>query len=83
MWIRTQSKKDLVKVIRISIAERISIDNKVIIRGYYRPITLMFNNSVNLGIYGKEEAMEEMNRIHSFFIDNPNSIYEMSEFKEK
>ena len=81
MIIRTQNKKDIVDVIRVSISHKLGIVNKVVIIGYYRSIALLFNNTVTLGIYNEKDAMEEMDKIHSFFIGNPNSIYQMSEFK--
>ncbi|MGG7057356.1 hypothetical protein ACQPUZ_03585 [Clostridium tertium] len=81
MMIRTQNKKDIVDVVRVSISYKLSIANKVTIVGYYRTMTLLLNNTVTLGIYDEKDVMEEMDKIHSFFIENPNSIYQMSELK--
>lgn len=77
MLIRSQNRRELVKVIRVSISKPISIDGRVKIIGYYRPITLMFNNSVTLGIYTFEEAMNEIDNIEKFFNKYPESVYNM------
>ena len=79
MWIRTQDKKELVKVIRVY-TSRIFGDKKgkYILWGQFDGTNLFGENKSTLGIYPTEELLlEELNLIESALKENPEGFYEM------
>lgn len=79
MWIRTQDKKELVKVIRVY-TSRIFGEKKGkhILWGQFAGTNLFGENKATLGIYPTEELlMEELALIESALQENPDGFYEM------
>lgn len=79
MWIRTQDKKELVKVIRVY-TSRIFGDKKgkYILWGQFAGTNLLGENKTTLGIYPTEERLlEELNLIEYALKENPEGFYEM------
>ncbi|WP_125154871.1 hypothetical protein [Clostridium rectalis] len=80
MWIRTQDKKQLVKIIKVQIGPILGDKkNKVNIWGQFAPAGLFSSNKVLLGMYPtNEKAIEEIDRIEESIISNPKGVYNMS-----
>ncbi|WP_312459386.1 hypothetical protein [Proteiniclasticum sp.] len=79
MWIRSQDKKELVKVIRVY-TSRIFGDKKgkYILWGQFSGTNLFGENKTTLGIYPTEERLqEELALIESALKENPEGFYEM------
>ncbi len=79
MWIRSQDKKELVKVIRVY-TSRIFGDKKgkYILWGQFSGTNLFGENKTTLGIYPTEERlMEELALIESALKEDPEGFYEM------
>ena len=79
MWIKSQDKKELVKVIRVY-TSRIFGDKKgkYILWGQFSGTNLFGENKTTLGIYPTEERLqEELALIESALQENPDGFYEM------
>ena len=79
MWIRSQDKNELVKVIRVY-TSRIFGDKKgkYILWGQFSGTNLFGENKTTLGIYPTEERLqEELALIESALKENPEGFYEM------
>ena len=79
MWIKSQDKKELVKVIRVY-TSRIFGDKKgkYILWGQFSGTNLFGENKTTLGIYPTEERLqEELALIESALKENPEGFYEM------
>ncbi|MBP9921361.1 MAG: hypothetical protein KBF03_05355 [Proteiniclasticum sp.] len=79
MWIRSQDKNELVKVIRVH-TSRIFGDKKgkYILWGQFSGTNLFGENKTTLGIYPTEERLqEELALIESALKENPEGFYEM------
>ncbi|MDU5111845.1 MAG: hypothetical protein E6248_15510 [Clostridium sp.] len=65
MWIRTQSKKELVKVFRVEISSIIGDErNKVLVWSRFAPNSLFSSNRTLLGMYPTmEDAISEIDEI--------------------
>lgn len=79
MWIRTQSKKELVNVIKVSVSSILGDKrNKVIVWGHYAPETLLSSNRTSLGMYPTmEEAIIQIDEIEKHILANTNGVYDM------
>jgi len=79
MWIRTQDKKELVNVIKVSISSIFGDKrNKVIVWGYFVPDSLFSSNRVSLGMYPTmEDAITQIDEIEKCILANPNGVYNM------
>lgn len=62
MWIRTQSKKELINIIKVEISPVVGDKrNKVIVWGRYAPNSLFSSNRTLLGMYPTmEDAIAEI-----------------------
>lgn len=79
MWIRTQSKKELVNVFKVDISSIIGDKrNKVLLWGIFAPNSLFSSNRTVLGMYPTvEDAIAEIDEIEKCIINNPNGVYKM------
>jgi hypothetical protein len=78
MWIRTQCKKQLVNVIRITIERNIGSKNKSALVGQFADSSLFQSNQVVLGEYkSKEEALKELSAIEEAIIKGETRVYSM------
>lgn len=76
MWIRTQCKKQLVSVIRITIERNIGSKNKAALVGQYADSSLFQSNQVVLGEFkSKEEALSELSAIEEAIANNEIRVY--------
>ena len=76
MWIRTQCKKQLVNVIRITIERNIGSKNKSALVGQFADSSLFQSNQVVLGEYkSKEEALKELSAIEEAIIKGETRVY--------
>lgn len=77
MWVRTQDRKQVVNVIRVSISGALG-KHKAVIFGNFAGATFFHENNAELGSYRTmEAALEELDRLQEFFISNPNAVYQM------
>jgi hypothetical protein len=78
MWIRTQCKKQLVNVIRITIERNIGSKNKSALVGQFADSSLFQSNQVVLGeSKSKEEALKELSEIEEAIIKGETRVYSM------
>lgn len=79
MWIRTQSKKELINIIKVEISPVVGDKrNKVIVWGRYAPNSLFSSNRTLLGMYPTmEDAIAEIDEIEKSILNNPNGVYNM------
>ena len=79
MWIRTQSKKELVNVVTVEISSVFgSKKNKVMVFGRFAPDGIFSSNRVLLGMYSTmEDAIAEIDEIEKCILNNPNGVYTM------
>lgn len=79
MWIRTQSKKELVNVFKVEISSITGDErNKVLIWGRFAPNSIFSSNRTLLGMYPTmEDAIYEIDKIEKYILNNPNGVYNM------
>ena len=79
MWIRTQSKKELVNVFKVEISSITGDErNKVLIWGRFAPNSIFSSNRTLLGMYPTMEyAIYEIDKIEKYILNNPNGVYNM------
>ncbi len=78
MWIRTQCKKQLVKVIRITVERNIGSKNKFALVGQFANSSLFQSNQVVLGEFKtKEDAIAELTSIEEAIAKGENGVYQI------
>ena len=79
MLIRSQNKKRLVDAIEIYVdTDVVTLKKERTVKARYARQPAFFDNSVELGKYPNEEtAVNEVDNIMQFFIDNPSGVYQM------
>lgn len=80
MWIRTQSKKELVNVFKVEISSIIGDErNKVLVWGRFAPNSIFSSNRTLLGMYPTmdDDAIAEIDEIEKCILNNPNGVYNM------
>ncbi|WP_291858198.1 hypothetical protein [Marinilabilia sp.] len=78
MWIRTQCKKQLVKVIRITVERNIGSKNKFDLVGQFANSSLFQSNQVVLGEFKtKEDAIAELTSIEEAIAKGENGVYQI------
>ncbi|WP_010665075.1 hypothetical protein [Marinilabilia salmonicolor] len=78
MWVRTQCKKQLVKIIRITIERNIGSKNKAALVGQFADSSLFQSNQVVLGEYKtKEDALAELTSIQDAIAKGENHVYQI------
>lgn len=78
MWIRTQDKRELVKVIKFSISKSIG-EKRCFVFGHFAGNAFFSDNSITLGEYPSfERAQEELDRIQEHIASNSQQAYSMS-----
>ncbi|MDE7389332.1 MAG: hypothetical protein K2M82_00050 [Lachnospiraceae bacterium] len=78
MLIRTQSREGIAEVTHIYLSDMIG-EKSYYIFGTCTPQGAFSGSKLTLGIYpNKEAALKELDKIDSFFCDNPNGLYRMT-----
>lgn len=78
MWIRTQCKKQLVKIIRITVERNIGSKNKAALVGQFADSSLFQSNQTVLGEYKtKEDALAELTSIQEAIAKGEDSVYQV------
>ncbi len=76
MWIRTQCKKQLINVIRISFQRNIASKNKAVLIGQFANSSFFQSNQIVVGEYRtKEEALAELSAIEEAISKGEKGVY--------
>lgn len=76
MWIKTQTGKDLVNVIRITVNKSYLTKKKAVLTGYYSSPSLFQDNHIILGYYDTlDDAKKELSKIEDSIRKPEENIY--------